>query len=678
MLQLHDKTLGQWLEYWAETTPDKEYIVYSDRDLRFTWSEFNQRVDKMAKGLLAIGVRKDTHVGIWAQNVPDWLTFLYACAKIGAVAVTVNTNYKEHDLAFVVKHSDMHTLCITDGAAGGNYLDIINKLIPELRTQQRGYLKSERFPELKNLVYIGQEKYRGMYNTAEILVLGNSKTDDELLHAKSMVGCHDVVNMQYTSGTTGFPKGVMLSHHNIANNGFLTGEHMRFTPDDKLCICVPLFHCFGITLAVMNCLTHGSTQVMVEKFDPLLVLASIHKERCTALYGVPTMFIAELNHPMFEMFDMSSLRTGIMAGALCPIELMRRVNEKMFMKITSVYGLTESSPGMTQSRIDDPEMVRYTSVGREYEFTEVSIIDPVTGEECPVGVEGEKDIHMKIIKTENLIFDYVSRDENEEILSLNRALDDLSIEVQKGDFVAILGHNGSGKSTLAKQLNAILLPTKGTVLIKGMDTQDDENLWDIRQSAGMVFQNPDNQIIGTVVEEDVGFGPENLGVATEEIWERVEKSLKAVNMLDFRTNSPNKLSGGQKQRVAIAGIMAMEPECIILDEPTAMLDPIGRKEVLQTAHELNKNEGVTVLLITHYMNEVVDADKVIVMDQGKIVMQGSPKEIFSRVDELKKYRLDVPQVTQLAYELKKEGIDMPDGVLTTDEFVDAVCDNMKG
>ncbi len=389
MLQLHDKTLGQWLEYWAETTPDKEYIVYSDRDLRFTWSEFNQRVDKMAKGLLAIGVRKDTHVGIWAQNVPDWLTFLYACAKIGAVAVTVNTNYKEHDLAFVVKHSDMHTLCITDGAAGGNYLDIINKLIPELRTQQRGYLKSERFPELKNLVYIGQEKYRGMYNTAEILVLGNSKTDDELLHAKSMVGCHDVVNMQYTSGTTGFPKGVMLSHHNIANNGFLTGEHMRFTPDDKLCICVPLFHCFGITLAVMNCLTHGSTQVMVEKFDPLLVLASIHKERCTALYGVPTMFIAELNHPMFEMFDMSSLRTGIMAGALCPIELMRRVNEKMFMKITSVYGLTESSPGMTQSRIDDPEMVRYTTVGREYEFSEVAIIDPATGEQCPVGVEGE-------------------------------------------------------------------------------------------------------------------------------------------------------------------------------------------------------------------------------------------------------------------------------------------------
>ena len=285
---------------------------------------------------------------------------------------------------------------------------------------------------------------------------------------------------------------------------------------------------------------------------------------------------------------------------------------------------------------------------------------------------------MEIIKTENLIFDYISRDENEEIISVNRALDDLSIEVQKGDFVALLGHNGSGKSTLAKQLNAILLPTKGTVLIKGMDTQDDEDLWDIRQSAGMVFQNPDNQIIGTMVEEDVGFGPENLGVATEEIWKRVEKSLKAVDMLDFRTNSPNKLSGGQKQRVAIAGIMAMEPECIILDEPTAMLDPTGRKEVLQTAHELNKNEGVTVLLITHNMNEVVDADKVIVMDQGKIVMQGSPKEIFSRVEELKKYRLDVPQVTQLAYELKKEDVDIPDGVLTIKELADAICNSMKG
>lgn len=388
-MQLFDRTLGDWLEYWAAETPDNEYIVYSDRDLRFTWSAFNQRVDNMAKGLLAIGVTKGAHVGIWAQNVPDWLTFLYASAKIGAVAVTVNTSYKAHELAFILENSDMHTLCITDGVSGNDYVEIVNNLIPELKTTQRGKLNSERFPELKNLIYIGQEKHRGMYNTAEMLLLGSNLPDDELLRIKKAVNCHDVVNMQYTSGTTGFPKGVMLSHHNIANNGYLTGEHMKFTQKDKLCVCVPLFHCFGVVLATMNCLTHGSVQVMVEKFDPLITLASIHKERCTALYGVPTMFIAELNHPMFNIFDMSSLRTGIMAGALCPVELMRKVNEKMFMDITSVYGLTETSPGMTQTRVDDSFEIRCTTVGRAFEFTEVTIIDPATGEICEDGVQGE-------------------------------------------------------------------------------------------------------------------------------------------------------------------------------------------------------------------------------------------------------------------------------------------------
>lgn len=388
-MQLFDRTLGDWLEYWAAETPDNEYIVYSDRDLRFTWSAFNQRVDNMAKGLLAIGVTKGAHVGIWAQNVPDWLTFLYASAKIGAVAVTVNTSYKAHELAFILENSDMHTLCITDGVSGNDYVEIVNNLIPELKTTQRGKLNSERFPELKNLIYIGQEKHRGMYNTAEMLLLGSNLPDDELLRIKKAVSCHDVVNMQYTSGTTGFPKGVMLSHHNIANNGYLTGEHMKFTQKDKLCVCVPLFHCFDVVLATMNCLTHGSVQVMVEKFDPLITLASIHKERCTALYGVPTMFIAELNHPMFNIFDMSSLRTGIMAGALCPVELMRKVNEKMFMDITSVYGLTETSPGMTQTRVDDSFEIRCTTVGRAFEFTEVAIIDPATGEICEDGVQGE-------------------------------------------------------------------------------------------------------------------------------------------------------------------------------------------------------------------------------------------------------------------------------------------------
>lgn len=380
---------GQWMEHWAETTPDKEYLVYSDRDLRFTWKEFNERVDRMAKGMLSIGIKHGTHVGIWATNVPDWLTFLYAAAKIGAVAVTVNTNYKQSELEFLVENADIHTLCITDGVFDGSYVDMVYTMLPELKESQRGYLKSKRFPVLKNVVYIGQEKYRGMYNTPELLLLGENVSDETLVEAKKLVTPHDVVNMQYTSGTTGFPKGVMLTHYNIANNGLLTGEHMKFTADDKLCCCVPLFHCFGVVLASMNVLTHGCTQVMVEKFDPLVVLASIHKERCTALYGVPTMFIAELNHPMFSMFDLTSLRTGIMAGSLCPVELMKQVEEKMFMRVTSVYGLTEASPGMTHSRIDDPAEVRYNTVGRDYEFTEVRVIDPETGEECPVGVQGE-------------------------------------------------------------------------------------------------------------------------------------------------------------------------------------------------------------------------------------------------------------------------------------------------
>lgn len=389
MYQLSERTLGDWLEHWAQVTPDKEYIVYSDRDLRFTWKQFNERVDDMARGLIAIGVTKGTHVGLWAQNVPDWLTFLYACAKIGAVCITVNTNYKQNELEYLCQDSDMHTLCLTDGTWESNYVDMAYTMLPELRECQRGHLESKRFPKLKNVVYIGQEKYRGMYNTAEILLLGENTDDDEFMRLSKSVNCHDVVNMQYTSGTTGFPKGVMLTHYNIANDGFLTGEHMKFTQDDKLCVCVPLFHCFGVVLATMNCLTHGCTEVVVERFDPLVTLASVHKERCTALYGVPTMFIAELNHPMFDMFDLSCLRTGIMAGSLCPIELMRKVEEKMYLHVTSVYGLTESSPGMSQTRIDDPDEVRYTTVGRDYEFVDVKVLDPETNKEVPVGVQGE-------------------------------------------------------------------------------------------------------------------------------------------------------------------------------------------------------------------------------------------------------------------------------------------------
>lgn len=277
---------------------------------------------------------------------------------------------------------------------------------------------------------------------------------------------------------------------------------------------------------------------------------------------------------------------------------------------------------------------------------------------------------MGIIRASRLIFEYIRRDEEDRVEEVNRAIDQVDVDIKKGDFVAVLGHNGSGKSTFAKHINGILLPTEGTVWISDMDTKEDKYIWDVRKTAGMVFQNPDNQIIGNIVEEDVGFGPENLGVPTEEIWRRVDESLEAVGMSAYRMKSPNKLSGGQKQRVAIAGVMSMKPQCIVLDEPTAMLDPNGRKEVVRTVRELNRKEGITVLLITHYMEEVVDADRVIVMDGGKIVMDGTPREIFSQVEQLKAYRLDVPQVTELAFELKKAGMPLPDGILTREELLE--------
>ncbi len=275
---------------------------------------------------------------------------------------------------------------------------------------------------------------------------------------------------------------------------------------------------------------------------------------------------------------------------------------------------------------------------------------------------------MNMIEAKDLAFEYIRRDEEGNVDGIIRALDGVTLDIKKGDFVAILGHNGSGKSTIAKQINAILEPTEGTLFVDGKNVAEPDHIWEVRQTAGMVFQNPDNQIIASVVEEDVAFGPENLGVPTEDIWVRVEESLRAVGMTEFRHHSPNKLSGGQKQRVAIAGIMAMKPKCIVLDEPTAMLDPNGRKEVIKTLHELNKKENVTVLLITHYMDEVIYADKVIVMDEGRIVMQGTPRQVFSKVEELKAHRLDVPQVTELAWELKKEGMPLPDGILTVEEF----------
>ena len=388
--ELIDYTVGGILEKYVAEDPDHEFMIYPDRGLRFTYKEFDERVNIFAKGLLSIGVTKGSKVGVWAKNVPDWMTLMFATAKIGAVLVTVNTNYKNAELEYIMKNADIHTMCMVNGYRDSDYVQILYDLVPELKTTQRGKLRSEKFPELRNVVYIGQEKLRGMYNTSELMKLGTLVGDDELERAKSRVDCHDEINMQYTSGTTGFPKGVMLTSHNILNNGLTIGDRMHFTAADRLLICVPLFHCFGCVLGVCSVITHGSTMVMVEDFDPLKVLASVHRERCTALHGVPTMFIAELHHPMFDMFDLSSLRTGIMAGAPCPIETMKQVMDKMYCKeIISVYGLTETSPGMTASATTDSMEIRATTVGRAFPNVEVKVLDPQTNEECPPGTPGE-------------------------------------------------------------------------------------------------------------------------------------------------------------------------------------------------------------------------------------------------------------------------------------------------
>lgn len=381
-----EETIGNFLEKMVEKDPDREFMVYPDRDLRFTYKQFDERVNMLAKGLMSIGIEKGDHIGMWALNVPDWLTFFFAAAKMGAVLVTVNTSYKSHELDYVLKQSDMKAIAITDGFRDVNYLDILYELVPELKTSNRNNLNSNEYPYLKDVIFVGQEKHRGLYNTNELLLLGKHTDDKVLSDAKKTFNSDDVVCMQYTSGTTGFPKGVMLSHKNIINNGYYIGERMKYTEVDRVCLPVPLFHCFGITLGVMAILTHGATHVMLEQFDPLMVLAAVQKEKATSLYGVPTMFIAEFSHPMFDMFDLSSLRTGIMAGSTCPIEAMKKVMNDMYMEdVTIVYGLTEGSPGFTQTSVDDPVEIKVETVGRKLPECEVKLVDPETGEDIGPG-----------------------------------------------------------------------------------------------------------------------------------------------------------------------------------------------------------------------------------------------------------------------------------------------------
>jgi len=385
-----ERTLGQILDETVAAWPGRDAVVYVDRNFRLTWSEFSNLVDEVAMGLMAMGVKKGEKVGIWANNVPYWVVLMFATAKIGAVLLTVNTHYRKAEIEYLLKQSDCENLVIIDGFRDTDYVGTLYDLIPELRTQERGHMVSERFPHLKRVIFLGAEKHRGMYSMSEVQSLSVMTSPEEYELRQKSLSPHDVVNMQYTSGTTGFPKGVQLTHNNIGNNGYWIGEHQGFTEKDRLCLPVPLFHCFGCVLGVMACITHGTAMVLLENFDPLMAMTSIEEEKCTAIYGVPTMFISILEHKLFKKFEFSSLRTGIMAGSPCPIEFMKRAIGEMFMReITICYGLTEGSPVMTQTRKGDSLRQMTETVGRAMPEIEVSIIDPETGREAPRGAVGE-------------------------------------------------------------------------------------------------------------------------------------------------------------------------------------------------------------------------------------------------------------------------------------------------
>ncbi len=385
-----EATLGQLLDETVAKWPNHDAVVYVDRDLRLSWRQFSDLVDEVAMGLMALGVKKGEKVGIWANNVPYWVVLMFATAKIGAVLLTVNTHYRKAEIEYLLKQSDCENLVLIDGFRDTDYVGTIYELAPELKTMERGRLKCERFPHLKRVIFLGAEKHRGMYSMHEVQAMSVMTGPEEYEARQKSLSPHDVVNMQYTSGTTGFPKGVQLTHYNIGNNGYWIGANQHFSEKDRLCLTVPLFHCFGCVLGVMACINHGVTMVILENFDPVMAMTSIEEEKCTAVYGVPTMFISMLEHKLFKRFDFGSLRTGIMAGSPCPIEFMKRaMNEMNMREITICYGLTEGSPVMTQTRIGDSIRQMTETVGRAMPAIEVMIKDPETGQESPRNVVGE-------------------------------------------------------------------------------------------------------------------------------------------------------------------------------------------------------------------------------------------------------------------------------------------------
>ncbi len=387
---LMERTLGQILDDAIAAHAENEAVVYLDRNYRMTYREFGVLVDKLAKGLMALGVQKGEKVAIWATNVPHWVALLFATARIGAVLVTVNTNYRRSELEYLLKQSESENLFIIDGYRDTDYVQTLYDLAPELREQPRGYLRCANLPNLRRVFFLGQEKHRGMYSIPEVVALSCMISDQDYQQRQAGLSCYDIVNMQYTSGTTGFPKGVMLSHHNIVNNGFWIGENQALSSRDRVCLPVPLFHCFGLVLGVMAIVTHASTMVILESFDALHVMASVQHERCTALYGVPTMFIAILEHRLFDKFDYSTLRTGIMAGSPCPMQVMRQLIDRMHLtEITICYGLTEGSPVITQTRVDDDIHHRVATVGRVLPGIELRLVNPETNVPVAVGEKGE-------------------------------------------------------------------------------------------------------------------------------------------------------------------------------------------------------------------------------------------------------------------------------------------------
>ncbi|MBC17893.1 putative acyl-CoA synthetase YngI [Pseudodesulfovibrio profundus] len=387
---IREVTLGQLLDEAVEKWPDTEAVVYVDRDFRLTYREFGELVDTVAKGLMALGVKKGEKVAVWANNVPYWVTLQFATAKIGAILLTVNTHYRSHELKYLLENSEADNLFIIGSYRDHDYLQTVYEQIPELKVQERGQLRTNKFPKLRRVFYLGHEKHRGMYSIPELQAMAAMVSDEEYQARQAELDPHDVVNMQYTSGTTGFPKGVQLTHHNIGNNGYWIGKNQEFQPGERLALTVPLFHCFGCVLGVLACINHGVTMVILEDFVPTDVMLAIDQEKCNAVYGVPTMFIAMLDHPLFPKFDFSNLRTGIMAGSPCPVEVMKRVMDKMNMtEITICYGLTESSPVMSQTKIGDTMEHMTETVGTAMPEVEIMITDPETGEEVGPGVQGE-------------------------------------------------------------------------------------------------------------------------------------------------------------------------------------------------------------------------------------------------------------------------------------------------